>query len=223
MFQCRSCEAAQLTLTTFIQEKNVVSQFLVSSELEAPIIVLNCIIFTTPNHYKVVSGLIYFQHFLIALHSLSADAKERLHKFPDRTGLLFDIKTKCFPMLKKIISILEITCKHLVFPFYFLHTLKMKSRSLFPSLCNPQQCNTIRPLTPNILQHHTKAISLHPSAPLFSQALQILLAVSLTMFCGLSPHCLSMHFQPVICFPHIAVGSARVLSSNLQFEAWKLI
>lgn len=62
--------------------------------------ILHFIIFITLNHYKVVNGLIYFQHFLIALHSLSTDAKEGLHKFPDRTNLLFGIKSKCFPTLQ---------------------------------------------------------------------------------------------------------------------------
>lgn len=101
-----------------------------------PIIVLNCIIFTTPNHYKVVSGLIYFQHFLIALHSLSADAKERLHKFPDRTGLLFDIKTKCFPMLKKI-KYFRDYMQTSGFPFLFSSYFKDEKQKFVPISVQP--------------------------------------------------------------------------------------
>lgn len=52
--------------------------------------------------------------------------------------------------------------------------------------------------TANNLQHNTKAISTYPSV--LSQAPVMLLAVSLTMFCGILPKCLSVDFQSVIYF-----------------------
>lgn len=131
--------------------------------------------------------------------------------------MLFVIKRKhsAAKLLEMIIS------RHVVFPLFsplflninLLHILNKKSGHLFLSQCNPQRCNVIHPHPKHFAASYQSQTSMHLSVPLFSQALLMLLAVSLTLFCRLLPKLFVHVFSVCDLFsPHSAgVSLAFVL------------